>query len=144
MTNRAVNQVLWKKKMTRMPIEAYTQKDLRAGSEVVAPTPKAMKSVMEVMVIATPAWDMLQPILSTTGKDFSFSERVFLHCTITNMSSMPIPSMRKGSTVCAALRKDEYHVMQNNKVCTCRKIQVLSRFHSWTLFPLLLQRFRQS
>ena len=64
-------QPTWKKKITIMPIEAYMQKDLRAGRMVDAPMPKAMKSVMEVIVIATPAWDMVAPILSTTDLDFS-------------------------------------------------------------------------
>ena len=64
----------WKKKMTIMPMEAYMQKDLRAGSTVDAPIPKAMKSVMEVMVMATPACDMVAPNLSTTDFDFSFSD----------------------------------------------------------------------
>ena len=45
----------WKKKMTMMPMAAYMQKDLRAGRIVVAPMPKAMKSVIEVIVMATPA-----------------------------------------------------------------------------------------
>ena len=41
--------------MTMMPREAYTQNDLRAGSDEEAPIPKAMKLVTEVMVIADPA-----------------------------------------------------------------------------------------
>ena len=45
----------WKKKMTMMPMAAYMQKDLRAGRIVVAPMPKAMKSVIDVIVMATPA-----------------------------------------------------------------------------------------
>ena len=86
-----------------MPIEANMQKDLRAGSTVLAPIPKAMKSVMEVMVMATPAWDIVAPSLSTTGLPASPAESVLRHCTITNMSSMPMPSMRKGMTVWAGL-----------------------------------------
>ena len=64
-------QPTWKKKITIMPIEAYMQKDLRAGRMVDAPMPKAMKSVMEVIVMATPACDMVAPILSTIDLDFS-------------------------------------------------------------------------
>ena len=60
--------------MTIMPIAAYMQKDLRAGRTVVAPIPKAMKSVIEVMVMATPACDMVAPIRSTTDLDFSLSK----------------------------------------------------------------------
>lgn len=41
--------------MTMMPMAAYMQKDLRAGRTVVAPIPKAMKSVIDVIVMATPA-----------------------------------------------------------------------------------------
>ena len=36
-------------------MEAYMQNDLRAGSEEVAPIPKAIKLVIDVMVMATPA-----------------------------------------------------------------------------------------
>ena len=38
-----------------MPIEAYRQKNLKAGKIVVPPIAKATMSVKEVMVIATPA-----------------------------------------------------------------------------------------
>ena len=62
--------------MVNIPMEAYMQKDLRAGSCVVAPIPKAIKSVMEVMVMATPACDIVAPILSVIDLDFSCSESV--------------------------------------------------------------------
>ena len=52
--------------MVIIPIEAYMQNDLSAGSCVVAPIPNAMKSVTEVMVIATPACSIVLPSLSTT------------------------------------------------------------------------------
>ena len=55
-------------------MEAYMQNDLRAGSEEVAPIPKAIKLVIDVMVMATPAWDMRAPTLSTRGFDFSCSK----------------------------------------------------------------------
>ena len=55
---------------------AYTQKDRRAGRDEVAPMPKAMKFVMEVMVMATPACDIVAPILSVIDLDFSCSESV--------------------------------------------------------------------
>ena len=58
-----------------IPIDAYTQKDLRAGNEEDAPIPNAMKFVTEVMVMATPAWAIVDPILSSTDLVFSFSER---------------------------------------------------------------------
>ena len=60
--------------MTRIPMEAYMQKDLRAGREEVAPIPNAMKFVTEVMVMATPACAITPPTLSTTGLDRSCSE----------------------------------------------------------------------
>ena len=41
--------------MAAMPIEAYRQKNLKAGKIVVPPIAKATMSVKEVMVIATPA-----------------------------------------------------------------------------------------
>ena len=62
--------------MVRIPILAYTQKDRRAGREEVAPMPNAMKFVMEVMVMATPACDIVAPILSVIDFDFSCSESV--------------------------------------------------------------------
>ena len=87
--------------MVNIPMEAYIQKDLRAGSCVVAPIPKAIKSVMEVMVMATPACSMVLPNLSTTPLPWCCSDKVFRHWMMTNMSSMPIPSIRKGMTVWA-------------------------------------------
>ena len=48
-------KITWKMKMTRIPIEAYTQNDLSAGKDEEAPTPNATKLVTDVMVIATPA-----------------------------------------------------------------------------------------
>ena len=47
--------VHWKKKIVKMPTEAYRQNDLRAGRTVVPPIAKAMMSVAEVTVIAPPA-----------------------------------------------------------------------------------------
>ena len=69
----------WKQKMVSMPMLAYTQNDLRAGSDDVAPMPNAMKFVMDVMVIATPAWDMVAPIRSMIGFDFSCSKMIVLY-----------------------------------------------------------------
>ena len=65
------------------------QKDWSAGMAVVAPIPKAMKFVMEVMVMATPACLRVTPILSTTPFFLSVSLRVFRHWMITHMSSIP-------------------------------------------------------
>ena len=54
-----MSDLTWKKKMVRMPMEAYMQNDLSAGSEDVAPMPNAIKLVIEVTVMATPAWDIM-------------------------------------------------------------------------------------
>ena len=64
-----------------------------------APIPKAMKLVTDVTAMADPACDIAAPILSTTGFALSFSDKVSLHWTITNISSIPTPSRRNGSTV---------------------------------------------
>ena len=72
---------------------------LRAGRLLVAPILKAMKSVRDVMVIATPAWDKATLILSSRSRLCSLLERVDKVCTMTNMSSIPIPRRRKGRTV---------------------------------------------
>ena len=64
----------WKKNIERIPMAAYMQKERRAGICVVDPIPKAMKLVSEVMVMATPAWDITAPTLSTRGLDLSCSE----------------------------------------------------------------------
>ena len=61
----------WKKNIERIPMAAYMQKERRAGICVVDPIPKAMKFVSEVMVMATPAWDITAPTLSTRGLDLS-------------------------------------------------------------------------
>ena len=59
--------------MVSIPMLAYMQNERRAGSEEVAPIPKAMKLVTEVMVMATPACAITPPTLSTTGLDRSGS-----------------------------------------------------------------------
>ena len=64
-----------------MPREAYTQNDLKAGNEEEAPIPKAIKFVTDVMVIATPAWAMVAPILSSTDFAFSFSKHKSMSVT---------------------------------------------------------------
>ena len=86
-------------KILNIPMAAKAQNDRRVGMDEVAPIPKAMKLVTDVTVIALPACDIVDPILSTTDLDFSFSSRVSLHWTITNTSSIPTPSRRKGITV---------------------------------------------
>ena len=68
--------------MVRIPIEAYIQNDLKAGSDEVAPIPKAIKLVTDVMVIAAPAWDIIAPILSTKGLDRSCSVKQFCYISI--------------------------------------------------------------
>ena len=60
--------------MMRIPRDAYTQKDLKAGKDEEAPIPKAIKFVTEVMVMATPACAIVAPILSSTDLHFSFSK----------------------------------------------------------------------
>ena len=88
---------------------------LRNGRSVVPPTPKAMRSVTEVTVMATPACPMQRPNLRTRGRPSTswrlskfckwtilgqwcqtFIRSRSVTCTMTNMSSMPIPSRRKG------------------------------------------------
>ena len=72
--------------------------DLRAGRLVVAPTPKAMKSVSEVIVMAVPAWARAAGNRRSAGIVAGRVSRVW---TMTNMSSMPMPRRRKGRTVWA-------------------------------------------
>ena len=48
--------------------------DLRAGSCVVAPMPKAIKSVTEVIVMATPACSMAVLTLSSTEQEVRLAE----------------------------------------------------------------------
>ena len=64
----------WKKNIVRIPRLANMQNERRAGREELAPIPKAMKFVTEVMVMATPAWDIMALIRSTSGLDLSCSE----------------------------------------------------------------------
>ena len=72
---------------------------LRAGRLVVAPILKAMKSVRDVMVMATPACERATLILSSSSRFCSLLDRVERVWTMTNMSSIPIPRRRKGRTV---------------------------------------------
>ena len=52
--NHATKNVHWKKYVATIPMEAYKQKDIKAGNTVKPPTPKAMISVTDVTVMATP------------------------------------------------------------------------------------------
>ena len=63
---------------------------------VVPPTANAKKSVNDVMVMAAPALLMVSPNLSGKGLNCSSGSRLLKHCMETNMSSMPMPRMRKG------------------------------------------------
>ena len=61
----------------------------------MAPTPKTHKSVIDVMVIATPACAIVSPIRISIGLSLnvgSFSSMFDKHWTITNISSIPIPN----------------------------------------------------
>lgn len=73
---------------------------LSEGRVVEAPTPKAAKSVSEVTVMATPACCKVRPILSLMPRAASTGLSEAWLCTITNMSSMPMPSSKKGNTLC--------------------------------------------
>ncbi len=94
-----------KKKTTRLIFSDVVKKS--GWLTVTAPTPKAKTSVSEVTVTATPAWRIVRPIRSDRGSDENGEEeeeeedlscadsRLFQHCTITNMSSIPMPAQRK-------------------------------------------------
>ena len=102
------------------------QKDRRPGITVEPPIPKAIRSVTDVIVIATPACFIVYPkrfliavialspkMKMTNGNIYlkticvivlpSSPSRVSKLCTITNMSSMPIPSRRNGRIECIEL-----------------------------------------
>lgn len=74
----------------------YKCKRRKVVQTVVAPTAKAAKSVTEVIVMLTPACFIVVPIL--IGKDLfdSSLSRLFQHWTMTNMSSIPMPSNKNG------------------------------------------------
>ena len=56
-----------------------------------------IKSVREVTVMATPALLMVRAtVADTSGSERSVEGRLSKHCMMTNMSSIPIPSRRKG------------------------------------------------
>ena len=96
---QAMNQVTWSRKMAARDTEVPTQKDSRPGIRVMAPTPKAKMSVRLVTVMETPACCSARPIFSVMEVEGS-RRRLVQHCTITNMSSIPIPRQRKGSMEC--------------------------------------------
>ena len=91
--------------MAAIPTAQYTQKDWRAGSTVTAPTANTMMLVMEVMVMATPALFRVRAIISSWLMVLAASvlARLEWHWTMTNMSSMPIPTKRKGMMACMGL-----------------------------------------
>ena len=84
-------------KTKKMPMAAKRQKDLKAGNTVVAPMPKAIKSVILVMVIATPECLSVRPNRCTKGFAMSSGFLILAKlCTMTNMSSIPMPRQRNG------------------------------------------------
>ncbi len=71
---------------------------LEVNLTVIAPTPNAVISVIDVTVIAIPARFMVRAILSSTGRFFSSSLKFSRAFTITNMSSTPIPGEKNKLT----------------------------------------------
>ena len=67
-TNQAKKKDDIFRKTEKMLKAEYAQKLPNAGSADVAPIPKAKKSVMEVIVIATPECFIANPILSSKGR----------------------------------------------------------------------------
>ena len=65
---------------------------------MLAPIPKAIKLVIDVIVMATPACLSVTPILSATSLLLSASVRVFRHWMMTNMSSIPAANVVSGVT----------------------------------------------
>ena len=62
------------------------------------PIPNAMISVTLVTVMAAPACFMVIPNRSMRLRDLSSVFKVSQLCTMTNISSIPIPNIRKGMT----------------------------------------------
>ena len=79
MLSLMMGNITWKIKILKIPTAANAQNDWRVGIDEVAPIPKAIKFVTDVTVIADPACEIVEPILSTTDFDRSFSARVSLH-----------------------------------------------------------------
>ena len=93
--------------MLARPRAVHTQNDWRPGMAwyskddyylvrmiltVTAPTPKARTSVRLVTVMETPACCRVAPSKEGIGRRGSESFLLLRHCTITNMSSIPIPA----------------------------------------------------
>ena len=86
-------------KMARIPMLQKRQKDRRAGMTVVAPSMNATMFVTLVTLTAIPAYESAFPKRSSRLSFNSSLVRFSYDWTRTNMSSMPMPSMRKGRTL---------------------------------------------
>lgn len=85
----------------RMPHAAKPQKLVTAGRLDVAPNAKASMSVSEVMVMLTPTCPMACATLYST---LCFLSVLSNPCTMTNISSTPMPTRMKGSTLVTGLK----------------------------------------
>ena len=78
----------------KIPIEAYVQKLPNAGSTEVAPMPKARRSVTDVIVIATPACFIANPIRSCKSS-LKSSTTFNIHIILEGFMQILIASIRK-------------------------------------------------
>jgi hypothetical protein len=74
------------------------QKEERAGRAEETEMAKATKSVRDVTMIETPAWEIAAVMRSDTGSAGLVRSNAFM---ITKESSTPIPRITKGRTPCA-------------------------------------------
>mmetsp|Transcript_74591 Transcript_74591/g.231480 ORF Transcript_74591/g.231480 Transcript_74591/m.231480 type:complete len:207 (+) Transcript_74591:1171-1791(+) len=97
---RAVKNVSWKTKSRSTQKAAYMQKEESAGSAEDTEMANAAKSVSEVTIMETPAWEMAFAMRSGTGSLASTWSSAFM---MTKESSTPMPRMTKGSTECTGV-----------------------------------------
>mmetsp|Transcript_3336 Transcript_3336/g.8421 ORF Transcript_3336/g.8421 Transcript_3336/m.8421 type:complete len:208 (+) Transcript_3336:1937-2560(+) len=79
---------------------AYMQKEDRAGRAEETEMAKATKSVRDVTMIETPAWEIALAMRSDTGSAGLVRSNAFM---ITKESSTPMPRITKGRMPCAGV-----------------------------------------
>mmetsp|Transcript_7776 Transcript_7776/g.17845 ORF Transcript_7776/g.17845 Transcript_7776/m.17845 type:complete len:207 (-) Transcript_7776:904-1524(-) len=96
----AVKRVSWMMKSMRMANAAYMQKEASAGNAEDTEMAKATKSVRDVTMMDTPAWERAFAMRSGTGRLGSVRSRALM---MTKESSTPIPRSTNGRTECTGV-----------------------------------------
>mmetsp|Transcript_20929 Transcript_20929/g.55432 ORF Transcript_20929/g.55432 Transcript_20929/m.55432 type:complete len:218 (+) Transcript_20929:60-713(+) len=103
----AAKKKICSRKSAAMEKAAYMQKAERAGRAEDTEMAKATKSVTDVTMIETPAWERAEAMRLGTGSVGSVWSKAFM---MTKESSTPMPRITKGRTPCTGVYGNPSHM----------------------------------